>query len=60
MTKLIYSASYIDVFTLLGMLILQKKDDRGVLRWHKRTIKIDDHTFIPEFLPGLISISVNW
>lgn len=31
---------------------IMEEDDRGVLRWQKRTVNIDDHTFIPEFPPG--------
>lgn len=33
-------------------MLLQEEDDRGVLRWQKRTVNIDDHIFIPEFPPG--------
>lgn len=29
-----------------------KEDARGVLRWQKTTVNIDNHTFSPEFPPG--------
>lgn len=31
---------------------IMKKDARGVLRWQKTTVNIDEHTFSPEFPPG--------
>lgn len=31
---------------------IMKEDDRGVLRWQKTTVNIDEHTFIAEFPPG--------
>eukprot|EP00253_Pinus_taeda_P026266 PITA_26266 len=30
---------------------IMKEDDRGVLRWQKTTVNIDDHIFIAEFPP---------
>ncbi|KAH9322745.1 hypothetical protein KI387_017384, partial [Taxus chinensis] len=29
-----------------------EEDEKGVLRWKKTTVNIDDHLFIPEFPPG--------
>lgn len=31
---------------------IMEEDDRGVLRWQKRTVNIDDHMIIPKFPPG--------
>lgn len=31
---------------------IMKKDDRGVLRWQRTTVNIDDHIYIPEFPPA--------
>lgn len=31
---------------------IMEEDDRGVLRWRKRTVNVDDHMIIPKFPPG--------
>jgi len=48
--------SMLDITLLLYMSVrlyaLQKEDDRGVLRWQKTTVNVDDHVSIAEFPPG--------
>lgn len=31
---------------------IAKEDNKGVLRWQRTTVNVDDHVFVPEFPPG--------
>lgn len=49
-----YMKSLVDAALPMNPLFscIMKEDDRGVLRWQKATVNIDEHTFVAEFPPG--------